>query len=331
MLGARSGVAGRESGAIAMTLSYRRYMTGVMTAAALVVGAPMAVAQQPAPQSRIRAGIEEAVKAMDNVPKLKKLSPQERRQLVEFVVGNTLFVMGHELGHVLISEMDMPVLGREEDAADSFAIVTALNLGTVASERVLIEAGKGWVLSSMRDKKQKTALAFYDEHGLDLQRSYNVVCMMVGSDPKKYEQLAKDTKLPEERQTSCVRDYKTTAWSWEEMLKPRLRAANDPKQTITVEYQDPEDKKYAVQQKILRDMGLLDILAAHAADRYKWPKPFSRECGDPNAFWNAGTRTLTLCYELAGEFIELYQGYSKKLPKKYGGAAVTKREKARGN
>ena len=87
-----------------------------------------------------------------------------------------------------------------------------------------------------------------------------------------------------------------------------------------MEYQD--DKKYAAQAKILRDMGLLDVLAAHMADRYVWPKPISmvaRSCGDPNATWNAGTKTLTLCYELASEFIELYRDYSSKLPKKFRG------------
>ena len=93
------------------------------------------------------------------------------------------------------------------------------------------------------------------------------------------------------------------------MLKPHLRAADQPKVTIKVEYQD--DEKYAVQARILRHMGLLEALAAHAADRYVWPNPFSivaRSCGEPNATWNAGTRTLTLCYELADEFIELYRG-----------------------
>jgi hypothetical protein len=304
-----------------MTLSFRRYMIGAMAAAALIVSAPTAIAQpSPEQQAKVRAAIDEAVKALDSSPKLKKMSAASKRQLVEFVIGNTLFVMAHELGHVLISEMNMPVLGREEDAADSFAIMVALNLHNAVSERVLIEATKGWVLSSKRDKQQKNALAFYDEHGLDLQRSYNVVCMMVGSDQQKYKSLAEDMKLPEERQTSCVRDYKTTMWSWEEMLKSHRRAADQPKVTINVEYQD--DKKFATQAKILRDMGLLDALAAHAADRYVWPKPFSivaRSCGDPNATWNAGSRTLTLCYELAGEFIELYAGYANKLPKKYRG------------
>ena len=301
-------------------ISYRRHMIGAMTAAALIVSAPTAIAQPSEQLAKFRAGIDEAVKALDKSPKLKKMPPQEKRLLVEFVLGNTLFVLAHEMGHALISEMNMPVLGREEDAADSFAVVTALHIGTGFSERVLLEAAKGWVLSSKRDKQQRNALAFYDEHGLDLQRSYNVVCMMLGSDPEKYKTLAADTKLPEERQTSCVRDYKTTTWSWEEMLKPHRRAADQPKVTINVEYQD--DKKYAVQAKILRDMGLLDALAAHMADRYVWPKPFSmvaRSCGDPNATWNAGTKTLTLCYELAAEFIELYAGYSSKLPKKFRG------------
>jgi Putative metallopeptidase len=308
---------------IAMThrITYRRHLTGAIAVAALMINAPTATAQLSESQQRIVAGIDEAVKALDNSPRHKKKPPQAKKQLIEFVVGNILFVLAHEMGHALISEMNMPVLGREEDAADSFAVVTALKLHTAGSERVLIEAAKGWVLSSKRDKKQGNKLAFYDEHGLDLQRSYNVVCFMVGSDPARFKTLAEETKLPEERQTSCVRDYKTTAWSWDEMLKPHIRAADKPKVTIKVEYQD--DKKYAAQAKILRDMGLLDALAAHMADRYVWPNPISmvaRSCDEPNATWNIGAKTLTLCYELASEFIELYDDYSRQLPKKFQAA-----------
>jgi hypothetical protein len=300
--------------------------TFALLAASTCFATSVALAQQvpqqvPLPQSRIIAGIDAAVQALDSSPRHKKMSSQAKRQLVEFVVGNTLFVMAHEMGHALIYEMNMPVLGREEDAADSFAVVAALRMGSAFSERVLIEAAKGWVLSSKRDKKEGAALAFYDEHGLDLQRSYNVVCMMVGSDAEKFKTLAADTKLPEERQTSCVRDYKTTAWSWEQMLKPHLRSADQPKVVIKVDYQD--DEKYAIQAKILRQMRLLETLAEHAADRFVWPNPFSivaRSCGEPNATWNIGAKTLTLCYELASEFIELFQGYSGKLPRKFRAA-----------
>jgi hypothetical protein len=298
-------------------LSFRRVLPGVMTIAALIVSMPAASAQPAEAQARIAAAMNEAIKGLDSSPRLKKLSLQAKKQLLEFVVGNTVFVMAHEMGHVLISEMNMPVLGREEDAADSFAVVTALNMHSVFSERVLFAAAKGWVLSSYRDKKQGNKLAFYDEHGLDLQRAYNVVCMMVGSDPARFKALAEETKLPEERQTSCVRDYKTTTWSWDQMLKPHIRSADQPKTAIKVEYQD--DKKFEIQARVLRQMGLLEALATHAADRYAWPTPFAivaRSCGDPNATWNFGARTLTLCYELANEFIQLFQGYAGKLPRK---------------
>jgi hypothetical protein len=300
-------------------ISYRRHLAGAITVAALIVNAPTATAQPTQQQSQIVSGIDEAVKALDKSPRLKKMSPQAKRQLVEFVVGNTLFVMAHEMGHGLINEMNMPVLGREEDAADSFAIVTALKIGSGFSERVLIEAAKGQVLSSKRDKKLGHQLAFYDEHGLDLQRAYNVVCFMVGSDPEKYKTLAADTKLPKERQTGCVYDWKNTAWSWDEMLKQHLRSPDQPKVAIKVEYE--ENEKYAIQSRILRQMGLLEAFAVHAADRYAWPNPFliqARSCGEANARWKA--RTLTLCYELANEFIELFLGYSKTLPPKYRAA-----------
>ena len=291
---------------------------GAMTAAALIVNAPAATAQpiQQFAEQQIASGIDEAVKALDQVPRLKKLSPQVKKQLVEFIVGNTLFVMTHELGHGVINEMNLPVLGREEDAADSFAIVTALKIGSVGSARVLMAAGEGLVLSAKRDKKEGNPLAFSDEHGLDLQRAYNVVCYVYGSNPEKYKQLAKETKFPEERQAACPYEWKNVAWSWDEMLKPHLRSPDQPKAEVTIKYED--NKKYAIQANILRHMGLFEAIAAHMTDRFAWPKPWTieaRSCGDANARWKQ--RDLTLCYELANEFVELFLRYSKTLPRKF--------------
>jgi len=38
----------------------------------------------------------------------------EQRDLTEFVVGNMLFVGFHELGHALVGQLRLPVLGRAE-------------------------------------------------------------------------------------------------------------------------------------------------------------------------------------------------------------------------
>ena len=65
-----------------------------------------------------------------------------------------LFVMAHEMGHVAMGEMEIPVLGREEDAADSFAILNALTLGHDFAHRVLVAAAKGWFLSISSTRKK---------------------------------------------------------------------------------------------------------------------------------------------------------------------------------
>jgi hypothetical protein len=57
---------------------------------------------------------------------------------------------------------------------------------------------------------------------------------------------------------------------------------------------------------------LLEFVAQHLADGYVWQAPFTLEmqsCGYINAAWVSSTRKLTLCYELAEDFADLYRAY----------------------
>src|SRR5690349_24698059 len=135
------------------------------------------------------------------------LDPQQRDQLIGFVIGNTLFTLTHELGHGVIGEFNLPVLGREEDAADAFATLALLYVGSDFAHRVLEDAARGLLTLAARDMKLGHEPAFYDEHGLDQQRAYQIVCFMVGSDPKAFRAVADQAKLPQERQDSCRGDY----------------------------------------------------------------------------------------------------------------------------
>src|SRR5690606_37873185 len=65
----------------------------------------------------------EAAGEMSASPRMGELTLDKRKQLVEFVAGNVAFVLTHELGHAVVSELGIPVLGRLEDAADSYAII----------------------------------------------------------------------------------------------------------------------------------------------------------------------------------------------------------------
>ena len=77
-------------------------------------------------QSRVDAVV---LALRESDPRFKSLSPEAAQGLVEFVSGNMLFVLLHELGHAVITQMGLPVLGRMEDAADTFAVFMLLQMG----------------------------------------------------------------------------------------------------------------------------------------------------------------------------------------------------------
>jgi hypothetical protein len=227
--------------------------------------------------------------------------------------------------------MKLPVLGKEEDAADSFAATRLIGIGSEFSEQMVAEAAKGWFLADRRDQKTGDKTAFYDEHGLNQQRAYEIVCLMVGSDEDKFKDLAKETKLPEERQDSCAGDYSNAAYSWDLVLKPHRRAPDQPKTEIDSLY-GPAEGRAKIAQEVARSIRLLQTVAEHVADDFVWPNPFTLEmqsCGFPNARWDLATRKLILCYELAAEFADLYRDYGGARADALGAEDSTQRKKKR--
>ncbi len=288
---------------------------GFILSLILALGAGSVSAQTDPPLhpafSSFQGKIESAVRPLASEPRFRRLSPADRLAMLEFVVGNMLFTVSHEMGHAVIGQMELPVLGREEDAADSFAIIGALKIGTECSQGVLHAAAQAWFSHDRRDRKQGTAYAFYGEHGVNLQRGYQVVCLAVGSDPEKFSDLADQTDLPDDRRKSCQIDYNNTAWSWDKLLAPYRRAPDAPKQVIDAVYQDATGP-LAPYAQTFREMQFLETVAEYFAGKFAWPNPLTLEmksCGQVNARWRPSIRTVELCYEMAEEYARLYQDY----------------------
>jgi Putative metallopeptidase len=147
-----------------------------------------APAQPATPQAKVDAFAQGLAKN----PKFKKLSPKYLQAVTEFVIGNTLFAMLHELGHAATNQLKIPVLGRKEDAADIFAATRLIKFNNDFTDGVLDMAAKGWFMTDRRDTKTGDTVPYYDEHGLDQQRAYQIVCLMVGTGDQKYRSLAED-------------------------------------------------------------------------------------------------------------------------------------------
>ena len=283
---------------------------------ALLFGAgPLFGQTAPSELNQIQTRIKEFGGALQSAPQLQAHSQQQRENVVEFIIGNMLFVLLHETAHNIITEFSLPVLGRQEDAADLFAVLTLLKVGSPMSHRVLAEAARGWFLSERRAKRDREAPVYYDAHGLDGQRAYQIVCLMVGSDPVKFAELANEAKLPEDRQRTCQKDYTDASSGWDAVLKPHRRDPGQPNAKIEVIYGEGKGQLDLYAQGF-RSVQLLEAVREHIAEELRLPTPFTLEmqnCGFINALWDASTHKLTLCYELAADFGELYRVHGVRL------------------
>jgi len=259
------------------------------------------------------ARLDTVVAAISAHPRVKDEPRAKLRATAEFALGNALFVFLHELGHGLIADLGLPVLGREEDAADAFAVVTMLEMKTEFTHRVLTNAARSWMIADRRSRENGEPVIYYDAHGLDLQRAYNIICLMVGSDPDQFDDLAKEVNLPEDRRETCIGDYSNASWSWKKALEPYVRSTNGKRTEYQTIYGKPEGDLDIV-ERAFRAAGLLERVADLAAGKYAWRKPFAieaRTCGEAGASWNVPDHKVVFCYELAEEFVQQYRHHGE--------------------
>lgn len=243
----------------------------------------------------------EAKRVKDEVD-LSRLDDKQIEEAVEFVVGNAIFVMFHEGGHMLISELDLPVLGREEDAVDALSSIMLLEARDDTLDKAMTDATDGWFLAGDKAEATGSEPAFWDSHGLDRQRAYQMVCMMVGHDADGFKEYADSIDFPASRREECVAEYERTRTSWISLLAPHMVEEGEASSSIAVSYRRTSDPDLALYADWLKSGEILEAMAGALGEIYRLEggiKLIARSCGEPNAFWNAGTREMTYCYELA--------------------------------
>lgn len=231
---------------------------------------------------------------------LKGLTEEQIGDTVEFAFGNALFFLFHEAGHMLVSEFDLPVLGREEDAVDTLSTLLLLEAGADVFETALIDSVDGWTLSAEASEAAEHEQILWDAHGLDRQRAFNMVCLMVGKDAEKFTESADDLELPAGRRQECVSEYQKAHTSWFGVLKPHLQTG-DQKSKFTITYKPAKNNDLKDYADLVKEAQVLEILQELVSGLYKLDdgiKLTAAECGEPNAYWSPGEREVTYCYEL---------------------------------
>jgi hypothetical protein len=161
--------------------------------------------------------IEEAQKFAPKKVTRAGVSPEDA------VIGPVVETFLHEAAHALFAVFEIPILGREEDAADQVAAYTLLQLGDDVARRMI--GGVAYNLTAEAKHSKANREAFADEHGLPTQRFFNLVCIAYGAKPKVFADVVEKGYLPKDRAEGCEDEYKQVAYAVSTLLGPHMDKA----------------------------------------------------------------------------------------------------------
>jgi hypothetical protein len=127
------------------------------------------------------------------------------------VLGPLAEVFLHEVGHALFDQLRIPILGREEDAADQFAAFVLVHLSPQIARDAM--AGVAWMYGREAKDAKISQSSLANVHGLAGQRFYNTLCMAFGAEPGVFNDLIERKLLPEERAEGCEDEYRQVAFA----------------------------------------------------------------------------------------------------------------------
>jgi hypothetical protein len=136
------------------------------------------------------------------------------------IVGPTLEVFLHEVSHAVFDYLEVPILGREEDAADQLAAYVLLQFAKRDARRLM--AGVAYTEYVEASKPSTKKNPFADEHGLPAQRFYNFLCLAYGADAKLFADMVEKGYLPKERAEGCADEYEQVAWAMTKLIRPYI-------------------------------------------------------------------------------------------------------------
>jgi hypothetical protein len=138
------------------------------------------------------------------------------------VIGQFMYVVTHEMGHAMFDQLNVPLFGRPEDAADQFAAYMMLKLGKDQARRLIGGAAFSYKEYVEKIKVTVPSTAFADVHGAPMQRFYNLLCMAYGGDRDSFSDLVEKGYLPEDRARGCKVEYGEVNFAFQQLIFPHL-------------------------------------------------------------------------------------------------------------
>ncbi len=137
------------------------------------------------------------------------------------VIGPVMEVVLHETAHAVFHMLALPILGKEEDAADQFAAIMLLQMGQETARRTI--AATAHMYWREAEESPPDHSDFASSHSPPIQRFYQLVCTAYGWDESLFGYV-REKYLDPERADECPDEVETLKASFSKLIGPHLHS-----------------------------------------------------------------------------------------------------------
>ncbi|WP_375749782.1 DUF4344 domain-containing metallopeptidase [Vibrio sp. HN007] len=137
----------------------------------------------------------------------------------EGVLDTVAHTLVHEIGHAYIMDKNIPILGKEEDAVDNLAAIVMIEYLESGADSA-ISAADMFAFESDEMPEKIHMAEYIDEHSFNMQRYFQTLCLVYGSDPEKFKGLLDEVGKEEvtQREEFCEYHYQRVSDDWHTYL-----------------------------------------------------------------------------------------------------------------
>jgi len=149
--------------------------------------------------------------------------PVDNDEYSNRVFKNSVFTFWHEIGHAMIHQLGLPTsMGslNEEDLADEFAVLSMIWREDSKWTNTIVTSSLHYKNKVFRDKKEGKIEAIHEYHSPNIERYYNMTCLLYGAKPVTFERLKEKLNTEPKGASHCKSYYNQRDDYWSKTLKP---------------------------------------------------------------------------------------------------------------